>query len=39
MIGSVAVGVGLTHINHYADLLLSNVGAELFDKVLSLLLK
>ena len=39
IIGSVVVRVGLTHVNHYADLLLPNVGAELFDQVLSLLLE
>lgn len=39
IIGAVAVRVGLTHINHYADLLLSNVGAKLFDQVLSFLLE
>lgn len=31
IIGSVGVRVGLTHVNHYADLLLPDVGAELFD--------
>ena len=39
IIGSVVVRVGLTHVNHYADLLLPNVGAELFDQILSLLLE
>ena len=38
IISSVIVRVGLSHVDHYADLLLPNVGAELFDQVLSLLL-
>jgi len=31
IIASVCVRVGLTYVNHYADLLLPDVGAELFD--------
>ena len=39
MIGSIAVRVVVTYVNHYTDFLLSDVGAELFDQVLPLLLK
>jgi hypothetical protein len=39
MICTIAVWIGLTYVNHYADLLLSDVGAEFFDQVLPLLLK
>ena len=31
IIGSVGVWVGLTYVDHYADLLLPDIGAELFD--------
>jgi hypothetical protein len=39
IIACVCVRVVFTQVDHYADLILSYVGAELFDQLLSLLLK